>query len=286
MSNLCLILGDQLCKSIATLSGIDKQADRVLMVEVNDEATYVRHHQQKLVLVLSAMRHFAAELERDGMRVDYVSLDSKANTGSFSGEVKRALQRHPCDQLVVTEPGEWRVLEMMQTWQEEFDVPVEIRKDNRFLCSLEQFEQWTEGRKSLRMEYFYRTMRRNTGWLMDGDKPVGGQWNYDKQNRKPLPRGMKYPVRLRFEPDEITRDVMQLVETRFDNHFGELESFGWATTREDARRALTHFIEECLPSFGDYQDAMKSGEDFLFHALVSPYLTIGCLLYTSPSPRD
>ena len=277
MSKLRLVLGDQLSTSIAALSGIDKQTDRVLMVEVNDEATYVRHHQQKLVLVLSAMRHFAAELERDGMRVDYVSLDSKANTGSFSGEVKRALQRHPCDQLVVTEPGEWRVLEMMQTWQEEFDVPVEIRKDNRFLCSLEQFEQWTEGRKSLRMEYFYRTMRRNTGWLMDGDKPVGGQWNYDKQNRKPLPRGMKYPVRLRFEPDEITRDVMQLVETRFDNHFGELESFGWATAREDAQRALTHFIEECLPSFGNYQDAMKSGEDFLFHALVSPYLNIGLL---------
>lgn len=105
MSTLRLILGDQLSTSIATLSDIDKQADRVLMAEGNEEATYVRHHQQKLVLVLWAMRHFADELKKDGVQVDYVRMDSDTNTGSFSGEIKRALQRHPCDQLVVTEPG-------------------------------------------------------------------------------------------------------------------------------------------------------------------------------------
>ena len=277
MSILRLILGDQLSMAIATLSDIDKRVDRVLMVEVNEEATYVRHHQHKLVLVLSAMRHFADELKKEGVQVDYVRMDSDDNTGSFTGEITRALQRHSYDQLVVTEPGEWRVREMMQSWQDDLDIAVEIRDDNRFLCSLTDFAHWAEGRKSLRMEYFYRTMRRKTGWLMDGDKPLGGQWNFDKQNRKSLPRGMTYPRRLRFEADEITRDVMHLVKSRFDDHFGDLESFAWATTREEARRALTHFIEECLPAFGDYQDAMKSGEDFLFHALLSPYMNIGLL---------
>ena len=281
MSKLRLILGDQLSSSIAALSDIDKQVDTVVMVEVDDEATYVRHHRQKLVLVLSAMRHFAAELQKDGIQVDYVRMDSDGNTGSFSGEIKRAVQRHQCNHLVVTQPGEWRVREMMQTWQDELEIPVEIREDSRFLCSLTEFEQWAENRKSLRMEYFYRTMRRKTGWLMDGDKPVGGQWNYDKQNRKSLPSGMKFPGRLRFEPDEITRYVMQFVKTRFANHFGDLESFGWATRRQDARRALVHFIEVCLPNFGDYQDAMKAGEDFLFHGLISPYLNIGLL-----NPRE
>ena len=134
------------------------------MVEVNDEATYVRHHQQKLVLVLSAMRHFAAALKKDGVQVEYVHMDSNANTGSFSGEVKRALQRQHYDRLVVTEPGEWRVREMMQNWQKDFDIKVEIRDDDRFLCSLVEFAQWAENRKSLRMEYFYRSMRRKTGW--------------------------------------------------------------------------------------------------------------------------
>ena len=277
MSALRLILGDQLSASIAALSDIDKQADRVLMVEVAEEATYVRHHKQKLALVFSAMRHFADELRKDGIQVDYVRLDSDGNTGSFSGEVKRALQRHRPDRLVVTEPGEWRVLEMTRNWERELGIPVEVRDDDRFLCSLAEFEQWAAGRKNLRMEFFYRTMRRKTGWLMDGDKPVGGQWNYDRQNRKPLPADMAYPKRLRFAPDEVTRAVMQLVQARFGNHFGSLESFGWATNRADARRALEHFIVECLPNFGDYQDAMKSGQDYLFHALLSPYLNIGLL---------
>ena len=263
--------------SISSLADIDKKTDRVLIAEVQDEATYVRHHQQKLVLVFSAMRHFADELESNGVQVDYVRMDSDTNSGSFSGEISRALQRHPYDRLVVTEPGEWRVREMMQTWQKDFDIAVDIREDDRFLCSLAEFKQWAEGRKSLRMEYFYRDMRRKTGWLMDADKPVGGEWNYDKQNRKSLPGGMTFPKRLRFKADDITRDVMHLVKSRFGNHFGDLESFGWATTRADAQRALTHFIEQCLPGFGDYQDAMKSDEDFLFHALLSPYLNIGLL---------
>jgi deoxyribodipyrimidine photolyase-related protein len=277
MNALRLILGDQLSTSIATLSDIDKRTDRVLMVEVTEEATYVRHHKQKLVLVFSAMRHFAEELKRNGVHVDYVRLDDDGNTGSFSGEVERALRRHPYDRLVVTEPGEWRVLEMIRAWQNMPGIAMEIRDDDRFLCSLAEFAHWAQGRKNLRMEYFYRSMRRKTGWLMDGDKPVGGKWNYDSQNRKSLPVDMVCPARLRFEPDEVTRDVMQLVGTRFGKHFGELDTFGWATTRGDAQHALTHFIAECLPNFGDYQDAMKSGEDFLFHALLSPYLNIGLL---------
>ncbi|MBT8073651.1 MAG: cryptochrome/photolyase family protein, partial [Xanthomonadales bacterium] len=263
MKNLRLVLGDQLSTAVSSLSDIDRQSDVVLMVEVEDEAGYVRHHKQKLVLVLSAMRHFAARLQQRGYRVDYVKMDSDGNTGSFSGEVKRALDRHRPERLVVTEPGEWRVRAMMERWQQDLGVPVEIRDDDRFLCSLEEFSQWAQGRKSLRMEYFYRNMRKKTGWLMDGDKPVGGEWNYDKQNRKPLPKGMGYPDRLRFDVDDITRDVMQLVARRHDTHFGDLEPFQWATTREDAKRALEHFTTDCLPNFGDYQDAMKSGEDFL-----------------------
>jgi len=164
MSTLRLVLGDQLSTSIATLRDIDRQVDRVLMVEVNDEATYVPHHQQKLVLVLSAMRHFAAALREDGIRVDYVRLDSAANTGSFSGEVKRALQGCQYERLVVSEPGEWRIREMMKRWQKELGLPVEIREDDRFLCSIAEFAEWARGRKSLRMEYFYREMRRKTGW--------------------------------------------------------------------------------------------------------------------------
>ncbi len=247
------------------------------MAEVDAETSYVRHHKQKLVLLLSAMRHFARELAAEDIRVDYVRLDDAGNTGSFSGELTRALVRHDCDRIVVTEPGEWRVREMLRGWAKEYDVPLEIREDNRFLCSLGAFEEWAQGRKSLRMEYFYRAMRRKTGWLMDGEKPVGDKWNYDSLNRKALPGSVRLPDRLRFEPDEITRQVMDLVRSRFDDHFGDLDAFSWATSREDANLALDHFITDCLPHFGNYQDAMKAGEDFLFHALISPCLNIGLL---------
>ena len=278
MSTLRLVLGDQLSPAIATLGDYDPEHDVVLMVEVAAEANYVRHHKQKLVLVFSAMRHFAAELDAKSIRVDYVRLDDEGNSGSFTGEVDRALQRHGCERIVVTEPGEWRVLEVMQGWEQRFGVPVEIRADDRFLCSLSEFGEWAKGRKSLRMEFFYREMRRKTGWLMEDGQPLGDRWNYDAENRKALPKDKSLPRRDRFEPDETTREVVDLVQRRFPEHFGELDGFGWAVTRDDALEALDHFIAACLPDFGDYQDAMKNGEDFLFHSLVSPYLNIGLLL--------
>ncbi len=277
MNTLRFILGDQLSRTISSLDDIDSGHDVVLMVEVREEATYVPHHQQKLVLVLSAMRHFARSLEQEGIEVDYVHLDEEGNRGSFTGELRRAVERHGCERVIVTEPGEWRVRDMMTRWSAECGVPVEIRDDERFLCSLDDFRAWAAGRKSLRMEYFYRVMRRRTGWLMDGDRPSGGRWNYDSENRKALPRGMTLPRRLRFEPDELTREVMRLVEREFSSHFGELHSFAWAVTREQALEALDHFVTEGLPGFGNFQDAMKQGEDFLFHALLSPYLNLGLL---------
>ena len=193
MKTLRFILGDQLSRSISSLEGCDRNRDIILMAEVSGEATYVRHHKQKIALVLSAMRHYAQGLEDEGFRVDYVRLDNQDNTGSFSGELKRAASRHGADRIVVTEPGEWRVLELMQSWEKDLGVPVEIKQDTRFLASRSEFEQWARGRKSLRMEFFYREMRRKTGWLMDGDQPEGGRWNYDAENRKSLPRGLALP---------------------------------------------------------------------------------------------
>ncbi|HSL99620.1 MAG TPA: cryptochrome/photolyase family protein [Candidatus Limnocylindria bacterium] len=277
MKTLRIIFGDQLSRPLSALRGIDRARDVVLMVEVSEEATYVRHHKQKIVFVLSAMRHFAESLRAEGIEVDYVRLDEDGNTGSFTGELGRALPRHKPDRIVATEPGEYRVLETMQSWEHAFGTPVEIREDGRFLCSRTEFAAFAQGRKNLRMEFFYRHMRRKTGWLMKGDKPEGGKWNYDALNRRALPKGVKVPSRRRFPPDAMTREVMTLVGRRFADHFGDLASFGWGVTRKDALTALRHFITNGLPRFGEYQDAMKAGEDFLFHSVLSPYLNIGLL---------
>ena len=277
MKTLRLVLGDQLTRSLSSLADLDCARDVVLMVEVAAEATYVRHHKQKIALIFSAMRHFAEGLRGEGVTVDYVTLEDQGNTGSFEGELRRALLRHEPDRVIVTEPGEWRVWQMMLEWRETMPVPVEIRADDRFVASRDEFAAWAKGRKTYRMEFFYREMRRKTGLLMAGDAPVGGQWNFDAENRKSLPARYHPPQRLRFEPDAVTREVLALVERHFPDHFGDLAPFGWPVTRADALKALDHFIAVALEGFGDFQDAMKRGEDFLHHALLSPALNIGLL---------
>lgn len=275
--HLRFVLGDQLNRRISSLVDLDPEMDVVLLVEVRDEATYVRHHKQKIAFLFAAMRHFAEELRAEGISVDYVRLGDEGNSGSFTGELERALSRHSVKRIVVTEPGEWRVWEMMQDWREILPVPVEIRADNRFLCPREDFATWAEGRHHLRMETFYRGMRKRTGLLMEAGEPVGGRWNFDAENRKRLPKGHRLPDRIGFQPDAITREAIALVEREFPDHFGELSAFSWPVTRADALAALRHFVAHCLPTFGDYQDAMKAGEPFLYHALISPALNAGLL---------
>jgi deoxyribodipyrimidine photolyase-related protein len=274
---LRLVLGDQLTRSLASLQDLDPARDIVLMAEVMGEASYVRHHKQKIAFLFSAMRHFAQEMRESGIKLAYTALDDPENTHSLTGEVQRALETYGAGALILTEPGEWRVWQMMQDWRETFAVPVEIREDSRFLCSNAEFSTWAGGRKQYRMEFFYREMRRKTGLLMQGDKPEGGQWNFDPENRKRLPKEQPLPHRKRFVADAITRGVLDLVAQRFPDHFGDLEPFGWGVTRADALEALDHFIAHCLPDFGDYQDAMKTGADFLYHSIISPYLNAGLL---------
>lgn len=277
IQTLRFVLGDQLTRNVASLRDLDPARDVVLMAEVVEEATYVRHHKQKIAFVLAAMRGFAKALEKEGIRVDYVKLDDPANTQSFTGELKRAVARHKPARIVATEPGEYRVLDMMRAWAGMSGLPVEIRDDDRFFCSRAEFAAWAKDRKSLRMEFFYREMRRKTGYLMQGDAPAGGAWNFDSQNRKALPRGHRVAVRRRPAAGPELRAVLDLVAARFGDHFGDLEPFVWATTREGALAALREFVAERLHLFGDYQDAMKSGEDFIYHAAISPYLNAGML---------
>jgi deoxyribodipyrimidine photolyase-related protein len=278
MTTLRVVLGDQCSDGLSALDGIDAARDVVLMAEVRSECTYVRHHQQKIALVLSAMRHFARRLEARGVRVHYSRLDDPANTQSLAGEVARVAARLKPARIVCTHPGEWRVAQDMRAWEAATRIPVEIREDARFLCSLERFRAWAGTRKQLRMEFFYREMRRESGILMEGpDEPTGGQWNFDHDNREALPRGVRPPAPRRFPPDAITREVMELVAREFGGHFGALDGFAWPVTAEDAQAALDDFIARRLPDFGRFQDAMAEGEPTLFHALIGAALNVGIL---------
>ncbi|OJF94369.1 cryptochrome/photolyase family protein [Pararhizobium antarcticum] len=276
-ARLIFILGDQLSPSISSLKDASPGRDVILLCEVADETRYVRHHKKKIAFLFSAMRHFAEEMRQAGFQVDYIRLDDPANTGSFTGELERAAARHAVERVCVTEPGEWRVAEMMKGWAARLGIPVEIREDTRFLCSRAAFSAWAEGRKQMRMEYFYRDMRRKSGLLMRGDAPEGGRWNYDADNRKPAVPDLFAEGHAGFSPDATTGRVLELVAARFADHFGSLEDFRFAVTRADAEMALDHFIEHHLALFGDYQDAMLSADPFLHHSLLSAYINVGLL---------
>ena len=276
MTKLRLILGDQLNAAISSLSDVDAHNDIILMCEVWDEATYVKHHKKKIAFIFSAMRHFANELTVKGYNVHYIKLDDTENTGSFEGEFVRAIEAHKPSKVIVTEASEYRVLKDMEGWQ--LGVPVEIRPDDRFLCTHAEFEAWAEGRKQFRMEYFYRGIRKKYGILINGDQPEGGQWNYDSENRKPPKEGLIVPQAYSSEPDAISLEVIALVEERFPDHFGDLEPFYFAVTRTQALECLHQFIQQRLVNFGDYQDAMVQGEPWMFHSHISFYMNCGLLL--------
>ncbi len=277
---LILILGDQLTPAISSLRDADPADSIILIAEVMAEATYVRHHKKKIAFLFSAMRHFAEELSAAGWVIEYTKLDDPQNSGSLAGETFRVAARHGINTIIVTEPGEWRLREELGELDAAFDI--RILSDDRFIANHAEFESWAEGRKALRMEYFYRDMRRKTGLLMTKDdkgtdQPEGGQWNYDHDNRKAAVRDLMMPQPLRFTPDAITQEVLALVEARFADHFGDLTPFWFGVTRADANAAFTHFLKTALPQFGDYQDAMLTGEKFLYHAVVSLYLNCGLL---------
>lgn len=271
---LRLILGDQLSFELASLADLDPLHDRVLLAEVVEEATHVPHHPQKIAFLFSAMRHFAEALRARGVTVDYVTLDDPDNTGSLVGELQRHVARWQPSSIHVTEAGDWRVEQSLRG----SGLPITWHADQRFLCSREAFARWAKGKKQLRMEFFYREMRRQSGLLLEPDgSPLGGAWNFDANNRKALPKDFKAPPLRRFAADAITREVLALVAARFADHYGRSEAFDYPVTHAEAEALWQHFLEHALAEFGDYQDAMARGEPFLFHARISAALNVGLL---------
>ena len=183
MRNLVLILGDQLDIESSALDEFDVQQDKVLMIEAIEESTHVWSHKARTALFLSAMRHFAEALSKKHIRVLYRVLGAD-NDATLVDGLAAAISAERPQKLIVVEPGDRRVEAVITETCEAHSCPLAIRMDTHFLSSKADFARWAGKTKTLRMEFFYRDMRRKTGVLMDGDKPVGGEWNYDAENRK------------------------------------------------------------------------------------------------------
>jgi len=273
--NAILLLGDQLSWGHPALQQADPDTTVVILAEVREEASYVRHNRHKIALLFSAMRHFAEALGERGYQVAYYPYEE--SVPSLLAACERAQEQWRYQRLLVCEPGEYRLLEQMQRWSDALGVPVELLEDTRFLASRQDFSDWASGRKQLRMEYFYRDMRKRYGLLMDADQPEGGKWNYDADNRTGWREQCDIPARSEPEHDDITLAVIAMVEAAFPDHPGDLSTFRWAVTHKAAQAELDWFCEHALPAFGTYQDALAEDSPWLFHGLISMYLNCGLL---------
>jgi len=276
---LIIVLGDQLDLQASCFDGADPQQDLVWMAEAAEESTHVWSSKSRIALFLSAMRHHARALSAAGWRVDYRRLDDAGNAGSLAAELRGAIARHRPERLVMTAPGDWRVLEALKAVAAESGLALDIREDRHFFSTVREFAAHAKGRKQLRLEFWYRELRVRHQVLMDGAQPAGGQWNFDADNRESFGKEGPPPIPepARFKPDDITQEVLQLVAKRFADHPGSLDSFAWPVTREQALQALQRFIRERLPHFGRWQDAMWTGEVWLFHSHLASAMNLKLL---------
>lgn len=280
LRRLVLVLGDQLWLGNPALAGFDPAQDAVLMIEAPGEAAQVWSHQARIAVFLSAMRHFRQTLQQQRWPLRYVALDEpgfeRPDLAALTQRLAHVLDELRPQALWVCEPGEWRLQQDIGTVAHAAGVPLRWFDDTHFLCSRPRYARWASGRKEWRMEHFYREMRREHGVLMAGGEPLGGQWNFDAENRKGYPKAGPgwTPAPARFEPDAITQEVIALVRSRFADHPGDLASFAWPVTPAQAREALRHFVAERLELFGVWQDAMWTDTPFGWHSLLSVALNL------------
>ena len=290
--NLILVLGDQLNADSAAFDHFDPAQDAVWMAEVGHETKKVWSSKPRTAIFLAAMRHFRDKLRSQGWKVIYRELTIAGGTWQGSGDPSKtskaetfaealaeSVGRPKPKKWIIVEPGEWSVREEVSTAAVAAAIPLEMREDRHFLCTHAQFAAHTKGRKQLRMEFFYREMRRHHNVLMEKDKPAGGEWNFDSENRKSFGKDGPplHQAPRRFAPDATTQEVIALVNERFASHPGDLAAFDWPVTSEQADQALEDFITHRLSEFGDWQDAMWTSEPWLFHSRLSAAMNLKLL---------
>lgn len=276
MKKIILIYWDQLTCNISSLKEA-KSNDIVVFVECVKDSTIVKHHKKKLVFLLSSMRTFANEIN-EKFNIEYFKVTDDINT--IESAIRHVSVKHKIREVCVTHPGEYHQLKTIKDIAINLSLKLSILEDDRFLCSKKEFSKWISTRKTnsqIIMESFYRDMRKKTGLLVEEDKPVGGKWNFDKDNRNYLPDNIEIPKIDGFKPSNCTLEVISDVNLKFSDHFGDIAPFWYATSRKDAEIAFERFIDIALVNFGMYQDAMMTDQAFLFHSVISQYINIGFL---------
>jgi len=280
---LIIVLGDQLSLEASVFSEFDPKIDMIWMAEVREESTHVPSSKHRIVLFLSAMRHFANEIKERKWPLDYVQIEDPDNSGTIAEQLSKAIKKYTPKQVTVTQPGDFRVLKDIERTCKDMGVDLGVYSDNHFFTEISDFEKHAKSRKQLRMEYWYREQRQRFNILMENGEPVGGQWNFDSDNRQSFGKGGPplTPKPYSNSIDETTSQVIELIERIYPGHVGELATFAWPVTRDQALKSLELFIDERLQMFGRYEDAMWTQEPWLYHSHISSALNLKLL-----NPRE
>jgi len=275
---LVIILGDQLNLDSPVLRGLDNEQDCIWMAEVAEEATSVWSHKARLLLFLSAMRNFCKTLRSRGYWIIYHKTGNHNHT-SLSSALLHDLRTFKPQSVCIVHPGEHRILKGIRQTVSQENLSLEVMDDTHFLITQDDFDNWAKGKKQLRMENFYRFMRKRNDLLIENGKPVGGKWSYDKQNRGHF---TKYGPAELILPEVkkmsiTTLKTKECVEKYYSEHPGSIDNFSWPVTRSEAKKTLKDFVEHRLYPFGQFQDAMWTKHPFLFHSRLSAALNLKLL---------
>lgn len=274
LRNLVIVLGDQLDRQSSALDDFDPNTDRLWMAEAPSELAPVPSHKARIGLLLTAMRHYREDMEQRGFHVIYRAL-GEHEFDTLQDALVHDLNALRPRGIVLTQPGDQRALQQIEHASATVGVPVQLRPDRHFLCSLDDFQQWADGRNRLRLEFFYREQRIRTGILMDGDLPMGGTWNFAAAQRAECDSPTDEPAPpTGFTPDAMTWGALARVKRHFADHPGTLDHFDWPVTPEQAEQALRDFVDQRLPEFARFQDTLRSGKPFLYHSRLSAALNL------------
>ena len=276
MKQLGIILPDDLAANNIALKFLEK-SDALLIYEPCDTFYQINHHKQKIAFLISALRHWKEELQKKYANIIHIKI-SKNHDATFMEELQGLYEDIGFDVIHITEPSDHNTLTQLMFFGSKNKVEIKIHQDTKFIDSIEDFGEWATDKKSLVQEYYYRWLRKKYGILMEDGKPLGGKWNFDKENQQSISKlKQDLPIRVKCMQDPLTIETMVDVENCFPKSLGSLEEFNWAVTHEAAREQLKVFLNERLHLFGEFQDAIHKDDSRLFHSLLSPYLNSGLL---------
>jgi len=274
MKSLLLIFPDQLSKNNKVFERLDEQ-NLLLMYEPHDSFYELAHHKHKLVFQISSFRHFIEQIQYKNIKHEKISKESPKLLDYLSS----LHSKDPFSSLCVSKPSEYKTLKDLMYFCQSSGIKFELFEDNNFITTDEDYKYWAKDKKSTIQEFYYRWLRKKFNILMDkNSKPVGGKWNFDKENRQSISKlKSDIPNRNNIITDQITLEVMIEVEEIFNLSHGDLENFNWAVTHKGAWDQFNIFIDKYLPHFGSFQDAINKDSAFMFHSLLSPYFNSGLL---------